>query len=420
MSSRAAKRPRMDLNPAAHAGENGPLLATFRTTVLNGRASNLPSSAGQPVRLGTAGPAVLRSRPRGRPPKGMVWNQETGQYEPAPPTTGPDGTILKAKARVDPNKPKRAMSSFLYYAKTVRPALIKGGLTFVEAQKKMAADWKKMSKETRQPFEDIAEGERQRYKRQMLTYVPPPVSNMKQGAGLSKPASAGSRKAQGTTVPRCLPAAPTVAQLHKGKPKRPPSSFLLYCQENRERVKHEVAPTSGAPMQLVQRRLADEWKALPQSSKKYYLDKQTRLAADFKRDKEVWDGGTTADTIPSRAKAKNGGKARASSRDEAAFQSHPVVGCAGPASKDSQSTVATATDALAYADQLATYHDLLALQYYQTLQQIQSQPNPHEVSADLQEKVMLEYGQLVEVTKMLNALPHSKQDHDDELSLASF
>eukprot|EP00035_Acanthoeca_spectabilis_P006734 m.128653 g.128653 ORF g.128653 m.128653 type:complete len:402 (+) comp13633_c0_seq1:278-1483(+) len=399
MSARAVKRTRCDPTPDAAGYGRMPLLPH---NMGGNRPINVPSAVAAP-----ADPEPARGRPRGRPPKGMAWNTALGVYEPTPPSIGPDGTVNKVKPRPDPKKPKRAMSSFLYYAKTVRPALIKGGLKFVEAQKQMAADWKAMTKEQRQPFEDIAEGERQRYKRQMLTYVPPATAMPQPTQGkAAKPASGFS------ALDSYLPAAPARS---KDKPKRPPSSFLLYCQENRERVKQQVATTHGAQMQEVQRRLADEWKALPTSSKQQYLDKQTHLTQEFRKEKEVWQ-----DSVgPSLTHDASQGHAMGMSSVDGlhgAVHSHQ----SGPFSVQQPPTqpapVAPATDAGAYADQLSTYHDLLALQYYQALQRIQALPNPQDVPEALQQEVMSYYQQLVEVSGMMQGLPQqtSSEEHTSQ------
>ena len=62
-----------------------------------------------------------------------------------------------------------------------------------------------------------------------------------------------------------------------------------FCQQNRQRAKSEVSPENpnAAQMQLVQRKLADEWKTMPAAQKQVYLNQQSKMAAEFKRDKQV-------------------------------------------------------------------------------------------------------------------------------------
>eukprot|EP00038_Savillea_parva_P009676 m.185094 g.185094 ORF g.185094 m.185094 type:complete len:419 (-) comp16336_c0_seq1:243-1499(-) len=411
------KRPRADAHLPLLSSEG--LLPNHN----GGNPSSVNTMLSTTARLGTTAEAssAQKSRPRGRPPKGMEWNAGTGQYEPLPATINPDGSIRKAKPKADPNKPKRAMSSFLYYAKTVRPPLIKGGLTFVEAQKKMAADWKKMTVEERQPFEDIAEKERQRYKRQMLTYVPPPVETESatpttalhrfaaSTGSLSAVASASSLRLPDSLAGPPAPALPSMPEsshhpVGKDKPKRPPSSFLLYCQENRERVKEQVTTESGAQMQQVQRRLADEWRDLDPAAKKYFMDKQSQLAADFRKDKKLWE------THDEQHRAVH-----AASLADNALGTQDVDTTAS-----ATGTLAPAKDAGTYNDQLSTYHDLLALQYYQTLQQIQALPDPNDVSEELQQKVVMEYQQLMEVSALMESMQQEDNGVDVDVDASYF
>ena len=106
-----------------------------------------------------------------------------------------------------------------------------------------------MTVEERQPIEDIAEKERQRYKRQMLTYVPPPVETESatpttalhrfaaSTGSLSAVASASSLHLPDSLAGPPAPALPSMPEsshhpVGKDKPKRPPSSFLLYAKKN--------------------------------------------------------------------------------------------------------------------------------------------------------------------------------------------
>eukprot|EP00041_Stephanoeca_diplocostata_P000449 m.14805 g.14805 ORF g.14805 m.14805 type:complete len:555 (-) comp10534_c0_seq2:457-2121(-) len=226
-------------------------------------------------------------RPRGRPPKNTVWDMDTGKYVVDKALTEKP----KKRKNQDPNRPRRAMSSFLYYARQKRPELIKTGLTFVDAQRRMAEEWKAMSKEERQPFEDIAEMERQRYKEQMETYTP-------------------EEENQDDAVDTKVD--------DPNRPKRPPSSFLLFCKQNRARVKEQVNQAqvtaknlaamespSGAPpssdtkkkkgdsnavhMQDVQRILATEWKNMADDLKQVYHDQHKALRVTFNNEKKIYD-----------------------------------------------------------------------------------------------------------------------------------
>eukprot|EP00743_Colponemidia_sp_Colp-15_P008642 GILK01009405.1.p1 GENE.GILK01009405.1~~GILK01009405.1.p1 ORF type:complete len:193 (+),score=33.43 GILK01009405.1:40-579(+) len=52
-------------------------------------------------------------------------------------------------------------------------------------------------------------------------------------------------------------------------PKRPPNPFMIYCRENRARVREA---NSDAPMSELTKLLSDEWNRLPPEDKKVYAD----------------------------------------------------------------------------------------------------------------------------------------------------
>lgn len=138
---------------------------------------------------------------------------------------------------------------------------------------------------------------------------------------------------------------------------------------------------------------------------------------DFRKDKEVWaesriDEGGQAQSKGAR---KSGGKSKGARKstsaddghhghDTAMFMDAGLVSGSPSAPDLDLSGLTAATDAESYADQLSTYHDLLSLQYFQTLQQIQALADPNDVSDELEQKVMLEYQQLVEVRGLLQSM----------------
>ncbi len=71
----------------------------------------------------------------------------------------------KAKQR-DPNKPKRALTGFMFYSKERRQMVMQENpdMKFVDIGKKLGDEWKAMSKEAKQPYEDLAVKDKERYK----------------------------------------------------------------------------------------------------------------------------------------------------------------------------------------------------------------------------------------------------------------
>jgi len=71
----------------------------------------------------------------------------------------------KAAAKDSTNKPKRALSSYMYFAKVIRPQIKEAQpeLTFGELTKAIAARWATATPEEKAPYEQQALEDRARY-----------------------------------------------------------------------------------------------------------------------------------------------------------------------------------------------------------------------------------------------------------------
>ena len=86
------------------------------------------------------------------------------------------GEKLKIKAPKDPNKPKRAKTSFMFYCDKYRPALIAeqkkdgGKVNIGDVAKALGASWKKLKPNKRKPFDDSAAKDKERYEKAIGDY----------------------------------------------------------------------------------------------------------------------------------------------------------------------------------------------------------------------------------------------------------
>ncbi|KAI5074178.1 hypothetical protein GOP47_0010139 [Adiantum capillus-veneris] len=78
----------------------------------------------------------------------------------------------KKRRKKDPNAPKRAMSSFMYFSQAEREVLKKTnpGLAFKEVGKVLGERWKKLSEEEKEPYENSAKLDKARYTKEMAEY----------------------------------------------------------------------------------------------------------------------------------------------------------------------------------------------------------------------------------------------------------
>jgi structure-specific recognition protein 1 len=139
----------------------------------------------------------------------------------------PPKTINKKKKRkkVDPSKPKRPMSAFMYFSRDYRAVLKEQNPTasFGELGKLLGSSWRNLDKEERQKYDSLAREDRLRYESELAL------------------------------VPR--------------KPKKPLSAFMLFSNENRAQIKDENPDATFADTGKL---LGAKWRAASDEEKAKY------------------------------------------------------------------------------------------------------------------------------------------------------
>ena len=79
----------------------------------------------------------------------------------------------KIKVKKDPNKPKKAKTSYMYYCEKLRVELKDelNELKITEQSKKFADLWNKLDLEEKEPFKQLAENDKTRYEDEMNEYA---------------------------------------------------------------------------------------------------------------------------------------------------------------------------------------------------------------------------------------------------------
>lgn len=111
------------------------------------------------------------------------YDTEMQDYTP-PPGSGRRTRRARGSKKIkDPNKPKRALSAFFYYANDERPAVRARNKDFSvgEVAKELGRQWNELSETEKSPYEKQAEEDRARYDRDMQVYRTgeSPVKKMK-------------------------------------------------------------------------------------------------------------------------------------------------------------------------------------------------------------------------------------------------
>uniref|UniRef100_A0A6S8SG40 HMG box domain-containing protein n=2 Tax=Ditylum brightwellii TaxID=49249 RepID=A0A6S8SG40_9STRA len=167
--------------------------------------------------------------------------------------------------------PKKPLSSYLHFCAAKRPEVAKTTKTLGDVSKELARLWAETAKDGgkgRQPYEELATKDKERYERQIL--------QMKNSADTteallsSTPPLKKSRSAK------------TKAKLisKKVKSKRAPSAYMLFCSEHRKDVMNE----DGSKLSFGEttKRLAQMWKDCDSTARSVYenraLEEKLKIA----------------------------------------------------------------------------------------------------------------------------------------------
>ena len=87
-------------------------------------------------------------------------------------TTAPTNNKKKKKDK-DPNAPKRYSPSYIHYQNTVRPSIVAENpdLSFVLISQLIGQRWKSLTKDEKQPYEDMYKKDQARYGKEMEVYT---------------------------------------------------------------------------------------------------------------------------------------------------------------------------------------------------------------------------------------------------------
>jgi len=167
-----------------------------------------------------------------------------------------DGKKAK-KAKKDPNAPKRPPSGYLLYCNENREELQKAkpDLNFGQITSGLALEWNTLSDKKKEKYTQEAAKLREAYEEELKNYTPDPA----------------------------FLAAKTSAKAAKDEPKEtvaPRSSWLIFCDEHREKVQAE---NPGKGLAVIAAHLADRWQNLNQTGKAKF---EAMAAAEASKPKE--------------------------------------------------------------------------------------------------------------------------------------
>jgi len=157
----------------------------------------------------------------------------------------------KTKRKKDPEAPKKWKTSYIFFCAAQRELLKNQDVKFkaTEITAKLAEMWKHLSDREKVKYEELSKQDKERYIKEMSTYSPSETYKKKERTG----------------------------------PKRPTSSYMFFCQHERDTIKNEC-PNMNA--KEITSELGRRWKTLTDEQKVPYLEKQDKDKARYMNEKQ--------------------------------------------------------------------------------------------------------------------------------------
>nr|XP_043624873.1 high mobility group B protein 13-like [Erigeron canadensis] len=221
-----------------------------------------------------------------------------------------EGDNKKNKKEKDPLKPKRPESAYFLFIKERRAALIAENKSVVEIAKITGEEWKNMTEEQKSHYEKIAKANNVKYTQEMEVYK----QNKEEEAEIAKKEEDELLKVlkqEALQLLRKKEKTETIIKKTKdkknkkkeekknkriddpSKPKRPPSSFLLFSKETRKDLSKEKPGISNAQLTAL---ISVKWKDLSEEQKQKWNSEAAEAMEIYK--KEIAEYNKNAAEIP--------------------------------------------------------------------------------------------------------------------------
>ncbi|KAM7494328.1 hypothetical protein LguiB_028937 [Lonicera macranthoides] len=216
----------------------------------------------------------------------------------------------KTKKEKDPLKPKHPMSAFFVFMSERRAALLAENKNVSEVSKIMGEEWKNMSEEQKVPYEEVAKRNKEQYAQEMETYK---QKKDEENVNL-KMEEEEMKKIQKQEALQLLKKKEKTENIIKktkenlqkkkqkeeknadpNKPKRPPSSFILYSKEARKDLLEERPGINNSTLNAL---ISVKWKELNEEDKQSWNKKAAEFMEAYKKEMEEYN--KSAKEIPNK------------------------------------------------------------------------------------------------------------------------
>ncbi|KAG6479630.1 hypothetical protein ZIOFF_063098 [Zingiber officinale] len=204
----------------------------------------------------------------------------------------------KVRKEKDPLKPKQPMSAFFLFSKERRETLLQEKKTILEISKIAGEEWKNMMEEQKAPYEEIAKKLKENYNQEMELYK---QKKTEEAVTLAKEEEEHIKvlkqealqllkkkeKTDNMIKDRIRKKKEKEEQVaDPNRPKRPPSSFLLFSKEARKQLTEE---RPGIPNTTLNAMISVKWKEMSEGEKKTWNDKAAEGLNAYKKELEEFN-----------------------------------------------------------------------------------------------------------------------------------
>ncbi|XP_051529729.1 transcription factor A, mitochondrial-like isoform X1 [Myxocyprinus asiaticus] len=182
--------------------------------------------------------------------------------------------LIKSFSTTTGGPPKRPLTAYMKYVQEIQPTFNRQnpGVKNVDIVRKIAQQWRMLTPEQKQPFQDASLAAREQYKLAVEKY--------KAQLTPAQSAAIAEERRQKMAKRKAIRKKKELNTL--GKPKRSRSAFNIFMAEHFEEAR-------GTTMQARMKSLTDDWKSLNITQKQIY----TQLAEDdkvrYKNEMQSWE-----------------------------------------------------------------------------------------------------------------------------------
>ncbi|GAB2296673.1 High mobility group B protein 13 [Dionaea muscipula] len=182
----------------------------------------------------------------------------------------------KKEKNNDPNKPRRPLSSFFLFSKEARKELLeeRPGINNSTLTAMISVKWKELTTEEKQVWNEQAAAGMEAYKKELEEY------------NRSAAAAVAAAEENITQKPKEKKKQKEEKNADPNKPKKPPSSFIMFSKEVRKSIAQEQLGANNGDLNAM---IAAKWKELSQEERQIWSDKAAASLKAYKKEIEDYN-----------------------------------------------------------------------------------------------------------------------------------